>query len=215
MTENKNVMKTLLKSNYLWILLFGSLIGLNETLTGSLNIPYRSVVLSTITIALLAMARYYIPKTGTSLVIIAVALLFKMNTMGVHNCTAPAMLCGPTAMLLLGIGFEIFASLLVGNRPFRHLNYLLTCALTAAFAFTIFAILQTYILSIWDSARLVNYIFIRGMMTAMASGIVSISLLLIVRRFGNINISKINPSIVHGVLFSIILTLWFLGYYSA
>ena len=52
----------LFKRNYLWILLFGSLIGLNETLIGSINMPYRSVVLSTITLSLLSLARSYFPK---------------------------------------------------------------------------------------------------------------------------------------------------------
>jgi hypothetical protein len=51
-----------LKKNLLWILLFGTLIGLNEALIGSLSFPYRSVVLSVITIALLSFARLKILK---------------------------------------------------------------------------------------------------------------------------------------------------------
>ena len=90
MKLNPDFTKVLLKKNHLLIILSGSLIGLNETLVGSAGIPYHSVVLSTITLVLLSLARFYIPGKGTSLAIIGIALLFKMNSMGIHACTAPS-----------------------------------------------------------------------------------------------------------------------------
>jgi hypothetical protein len=167
-------MLTFLKKNYLWIILLGSLIGFNETLIGSIKMPYHSVVVNTITLALLSIARYYFPKRGTTMLIIIIAVLFKINSAGIHECTTNFLLCGPTALLLLGIGYEIFASIFIAENSFKYSNYILTCVITSIVVFSVFAVFQTYILVSWDTARLVNYIFARGPMTAVASSAVSV-----------------------------------------
>jgi hypothetical protein len=208
---NLKIMTTLLKKNYLWIILFGTLIGLNEALIGSMNLPYRSVVLSTITIVLLALARSRYPQRGTSLIIIAIAFLFKINNMGIQDCTAPALLCGPTALLLLGIGFEIFASLMISPKRPGFVHYVLTCAYTSVVVFGIFALLQTYILKSWDSSRLLTYTFVRGSQTALISGAVCLAGLYSIRSLKNVSLPKLHPFIVKSLLFSVIVALWFLG----
>jgi len=77
----------LTKKQILWgIILFGTLIGLNETVIGSFNIKYKSVILSAITLSLFSYARYYIPRIGSTLLIMAIAVLFKLTDLGVQFC---------------------------------------------------------------------------------------------------------------------------------
>lgn len=207
-------MMTFLKRNYLWIILFGSLIGLNETLIGSINMPYRSVVLSSITLFLLSLARYYFPKKGASLLIISIAVLFKINSAGLHTCTTNALLCGPTALFLLGIGHEIFASVFIGNKSFKYSNYILTSVLTSITMFGAFAVLQTYILGSWDTARLVSYTFVKGSLTAIASGAISIVVIYLIRRFKGVSYERLNPYFFNGIIGCVIIALWLIGFYS-
>ena len=74
-------MTTFLKKHLIWILLLGTLIGLNETLVGSMHLPFRSVLLSCTLLLILVLGRYLIPKPGTSLLIVGVAVLFKVNNL--------------------------------------------------------------------------------------------------------------------------------------
>ncbi|MBC8179724.1 hypothetical protein H8E88_01250 [candidate division KSB1 bacterium] len=207
-----NTTAMLFKKYYIWILLFGSLIGLNETLIGSSNLHYRSVILSTITLSLLSLARWYIPKTGTSMLIILIAILFKINNVGIHTCNTNVLLCGPTALLLLGIGYEVFASIFVSKKPFNYRNYVLTCIMTSLLMLAVFAVLQTYILRSWDTARLVEYIFVKGSLTAVASSTLSVSGLYLAKKFRSVNFAKLHPYIVNGILVGVVIALWVFGY---
>ncbi|MFA5780827.1 MAG: hypothetical protein WC868_00980 [Bacteroidales bacterium] len=203
-----------IKKKLLWILLFGSLIGLNETLIGSLNVPYRSVILSSITLAILSVARSQIPKTGTSLLIIVIAILYKINSIGVHSCTTNVLLCGPTALLILGIGYEVSASLIIAKNTFKYLYYVLACGFTSIVAFSIFAVMNTYILSAWDTSRLSEYIFVKASLTAIASSVLSILALYTVSFLKNVNVARLNPYVIQGLLGSIIIALWLFGYFT-
>ena len=195
----------------LWVLFFGSLIGLIETLIGSFNIPYRSIILSSITLSLLSIARLQNPKTGTSFFIIVIAVLFKINSFGVCACTTTVFLCGPTALLLLGIGYEVFASLLISKKTFRYLNFVLTCVITSIIAFSIFAVMNTYILHAWNLNRLAEYIFIKGIFTAIASSAISILGLFLIRTYKKPYYSKFNPYVINSLLSSVIIALWLFG----
>jgi hypothetical protein len=208
-------MLTFLKRNYLWIILFGSLIGLNETLVGGIRMPYRSAVVSSITLVFLSIARYYFPKRGTSLIIILIAILFKINSAGINSCTTNALLCGPAAMLLLGIGFEIFGSVFITDKSFKYFSYILTCVITAMVMFTVYAVLQTYVLKSWDSARLVNYIFARGSLAAVASSAVSVFVLYLVRHFKYGHFAKLNPYFTSSLLGFVVIALWLIGFYAS
>jgi len=203
-----------LKRNFLWIIFFGSLIGLNEILIGSFNIHYRSVILSTITLFLLTLARLKIPKTGTSIFIIVFAILFKINSSGIHSCTTNMLLCGPTALFLLGIGYEVFASLFISKNTFKYLNYVLICSATSIIAFSIFAVMNTYIISVWDMSRLFEYIFVRSTLTAIASSAISIFGLYLVRTFKKENFLRLNPFMINSILIFMIIALWLFGSYE-
>ena len=148
------------------------------------------------------------------MLIIVIAVLFKINSLGIHTCAPPAFLCGPTALLLLGIGYEVFASVFIKRNQFRYSNYLLTCVLTSLVIFCVYAILQTYILGSWDTDRLINYISVRGSLTAVASSALSIFGLYLAKSFGNVSIARFNPYVINGILGSVIIALWVLGYYS-
>lgn len=208
-------MITFLKSNYLWIILLGSLIGLNETLVGSLDMPYRSAVVSTVTLAFLTIARYHFPQRGAIMLIILIAVLFKINSAGIQTCTANSLLCGPTALFLLGLGYEIFGSIFIAGKSFNYSKYILTCVITSLVMFSVYAILQTYILRSWDSARLVNYTFVRGSLTAVASSVISVFILYFLRNFHFIHFGRLNPHLISGLLGFVIITIWLLGYYTS
>ena len=199
------------KQNLLWILFFGSLIGLNESFLGSFNMPYRAVILSSITLTLLSIARLKINKTGTSVFIILIAVLFKINNIGYHSCTTHMFLCGPTAVLLLGIGYEVFATSFSSNSKINYLRLLLICGITSIVAFSLFGIMNTYILKTWDVDMMTHYIFVNGLLTAIASCGLSILCLYIERTFKNENITKFNPYVINSILSCITVGLWVFG----
>ncbi|MCX6231420.1 MAG: hypothetical protein NTZ33_07745 [Bacteroidetes bacterium] len=159
------------KKQYFWaILLFGTLIGINESLIGSLDIHNKSVILSTITIALLAFARYHFPKAASSILIIAIAVLFKMNNTGIYFCK-------PLMVIMLGLSFELFASILVKKGKLSLLSFALTSAFTAILAFSVFAVFETFIMKsdIWNINRFNTYVFIKAPITAVTTALLSIA----------------------------------------
>lgn len=203
-----------LKRNFLRIIFFGSLIGLNETLIGSFSFPYRSVILSSITLIILSLARLKIPKTGTSILIMLIAILFKINSSGVHTCTTNMLLCGPTALLLMGIAYEIFASLFFSKKPFKYLNLILTCSATSILAFSLFALMNTYIIRAWDTSRLFEYILVKASLTAVISSAASILGLYLVRIFEKESFLRLNPLVINSILSVVIIAFWLFGTYA-
>ena len=200
-----------LKKYLLWILLFGSLIGLSETLIASFDIPYRSVLLSSITILLLSMARFQIPKSGTSFLIIAIAILFKINNFGFYTCSPNFLLCGPTAMIMLGISYEVFASLFIRKDTLKYLSFILTCGITAILTFSIFGIMNTYILKTWDTTRLTEYILIKSTLTAILSGAVSMLVLYLMKAFKSESSLKFSQYVINSLLGIVVVVLWVFG----
>jgi hypothetical protein len=200
-----------LKKYLLWILLFGSLIGLSETLIASFSMPYRSVILSSITILLLSIARIQIPKFGTSFLIIAIAILFKINNFGVYSCSPNFLLCGPTAMLMLGISYEVFASLFIKKDSLKYLNLILTCGITAIVTFSIFALMNTFILKTWDTTRFTEYILIKSTLTAILSGTVSMLALYLKKTFQSESSPKLSHYVINSVLGIVVVILWVFG----
>ena len=196
------------------MLLFGSLIGLNETLTGSFSFPYRSVVLSAITIALLTLARYKIPKAGTSIAIIGVAILFKLNNLGFHACTANVLLCGPAVLMLTGSAYEGFAALFTSKRSQIMRGFLLTGVLTALAAFLLFGLMNTYILHSWNTGRLMEYISVKSVLTAMATVAINLPVLYIAMMLQETP-GRLPSKIITGILGFAIIALWGFGTFTS
>jgi hypothetical protein len=199
------------KKNLLWILLFGTLIGLNETIIGSVSMPFRSVILSTITLTLLSIARLKIRKSGTSFLIIMIAVLFKINNIGFHSCTTHVFLCGPATLIFLGISYEIFAILFSTAIRIKYLQLVLTCGITAIVAFSLFALMNTFILNSWNMSRLTEYIMIKAPITSIASGVISVLILYLVRTFKNINYAGFNLIVINSILSCLIVASWIFG----
>jgi hypothetical protein len=197
------------RKSYLGLILMGSLVGLNETLVGSLSMHhYRSVVLSSITLLLLVLARLLYPKTGTSLVITAIALVFKMTNLGV-------MLCKPAALLALGVSFEVFASLVIAKNSFSYFRYALTPALAALAAFALFAGLETFIVKnpYWQMSRFTNYIIINGSLTALCSGLLSMAVLASAKKLESQArlLADRSPTLVQGTIGCLAIAAWIAG----
>ena len=193
------------------VILFGTLIGLNETLIGSLDIQYKPVVLSTITLSLFAFARYYIPRAGSTLLIMIIAVLFKLTSMGPY-------LCKPAAVLLLGVGFESFATVFIHKERFTYYSHILTCVLTSLIAFTLFGLFETYVIKneYWIAAKFNDYVFIKAPMTAVTTTLFTVSGLWLIRRT-NLDFSKLmvkNPQLSQIILGLFIITIWIVGVVS-
>ena len=199
------------KKYLLWILLFGSLIGLSETLIASFSMPYRSVILSSITILILSIARIQIPKFGTSFLIIAIAIFFKINNFGVYSCSPNFLLCGPTAMIMLGLSYEIFATLFIKKNTLKYLNLLMICGFTAIVTFTLFALMNTFILKTWDTTRITEYILIKSTITAILSGTVSMLALYLKKTFKSVNSPIYSHYVINSILGIVVVLLWVFG----
>jgi hypothetical protein len=124
------------------------------------------------------------------------------------------LLCGPTALLLLGISYEIFAFLFMAKGSSRYFSYLYTCAATAMLAFSLFAFMDTYILKAWDTSRLIEYIFVKGSLTAVASGVLSILVFYLIKVLGNYNTKRLNPYVINSILGCMIIALWLFGSFT-
>ncbi len=205
-------MTTFLKKHLIWILLLGTLIGLNETLVGSMHLPFRSVLLSCTLLLILVLGRYLIPKPGTSLLIVGVAVLFKVNNLGCHHaCSSAELLCGPAAVMLMGVCFELLASLLVWRSKSRFFAYALLTALAALTAFGLFALMNTYLLKSWDVQRLSEYILLKGSLTALFSSALTVPLIWLADRLKGRSLSEMNAWLAKGAAGLCIIVLWLFG----
>lgn len=199
--------------NYLLpVLLFGTLIGLNEIVTGSISSPYRTILVSTITIGLLSFARLRISEAGTSLLIILVAILFKLNTAGFHNCTVNILLCGPAALFILGISFEIFAGFFSSKASLSKSDPVLICVFATLMSFALFGFMNTFLLSVWNPSRLFEYVLIKGALTAVLSGGLTYASILFLNSFHQK--VRLNVYVLNSILFVLITGFWMLGSYG-
>jgi hypothetical protein len=205
-------MISFLKKYLLWILLLGTLIGLNETLVGSMQLPFRSVILATIMLLVLIVGRYIMPQIGSTLLITAVAVLFRVSNLGCHHsCTTTQLLCGPTAVLLLGVAFELFASVLVRRRPIRYYSFVLPTVLAAFTAFGLFGLLNTYILESWDVSRLTEYVLLKGSVAAFHTAAISLPVIWLADRLKGLGLAEMNAWLAKGAVGLCIIMLWLFG----
>ncbi|HON18818.1 MAG TPA: hypothetical protein PK990_06570 [Salinivirgaceae bacterium] len=173
--------KTISNSNFagfaLWqwlmIIFYGTLVGVNESFIGGMAIPYRSIIVNVISISLLSLARFHLPKSGSSFLIIVIAILYKLNNLGFHSCTANVLLCNPLALAILGISYEMLSFTIYTFVSTKSKVYLpLTTAASALLSFTLFGITNTFILGAWEMPKLINYIFFKGFITAVLTSVI-------------------------------------------
>lgn len=121
------------------------------------------------------------------------------------------LLCGPTALALLGISYEIFSGFFLTKPSPSFLKYSLTCGFSALSAFGVFGLMNTYILGYWDPARLMEYFFIKGTLTAIFSSIITLIGITAVKTIKQQHLLRLNPSYSSSILGLIIIALWLFG----
>ncbi len=201
-----------LKRDFLWIVLFGTLIGLNETLLGGMHLPNKSIILSIITVLLLSMGRYLFPKIGVSLLMIAVASLYKITDLGLAGCKLEG-------MVMLGVAFEVFATLLIRKTTTKFYFFALVSFLAALSTFLVFALMQRYVFNneYWFGPKFVEHIFIKGPITAVSGALISylgvMTIKPLIAWYNGVMNQK--PYIIQSIIGMFIIGFWFLGYFTA
>jgi hypothetical protein len=142
--------------NWLWLILFGSLWGINEVVMGEVlstsEVPHFSVLLTVIALFILAIARGIVNKPGSSTVIGVIAVLFKLAN------AAP------------------FASVLMKSEKTAAIKCGLSGILSAYSGNALFALFITYIIryDVWTSGgtpKVLGHIFVAGTLTAILAAL--------------------------------------------
>ena len=157
--------------NWLWFILFGSLWGINEVVMGEVlstsEVPHFSVLLTVIALLILAVARGIVNKPGSSTAIGMIAALFKL-------ANAAPFYCHLLGIFMVGLTFDIFASLLIKSEKTSAVKCGLTGILSAYSGNILFALVITYIIryETWVSGgwpKVSDHIFVSGSLTALAA----------------------------------------------
>jgi hypothetical protein len=157
------------KTNWAWLLLFGSLWGISEVAAGGVlyanDNPYSSIFLTAWALFILAVGRGLVNKPGSSAIIGAIATLFKL-------VNASPFICHLLGIFALGVAFDIAASLLMTEERKSVIRNALT-GITAAFGgYSMFALLITYVIryDFWVAGgwpKVANHIFVGGSIAAL------------------------------------------------
>ncbi|MEI6124081.1 MAG: hypothetical protein WCQ95_10705 [Bacteroidota bacterium] len=200
------------KRDFLWIVLFGTLIGLNETLLGGMHIPNKSILLSVITLLFLSIARYLFPIIGSSLMIIAVASLFKITDLGLMGCKLES-------IVMLCTGFEIFASLFIRKKNLQSYRFPIVSFISAIVAFSMFGLMQRYVVGneFWFGPKFTEYLFIKGPITGVVSAGISFLGVMAIKPmiawYNKVIVQRV--AIINSIVGVAIVAIWVLGYFTA
>ena len=149
-------------------MLFGSLWGINELLTGEFlsarNVDNASLILSAAAIFILAASRGMINKPGSSTLVGFIAAVFKL----VH--VAP-FYCHLAAIFILGVMFDLITSIFLRKNADRSVKQAFTGSASAFSNNALFGFLMTYAFryKYWISdgnKKMVDHIFIDGSLLA-------------------------------------------------
>jgi len=147
----------------LGVLLFGGVWGISEAVLGGAlyasNVPYASVPLTVVGLAVLTIARSYFPQTGTATLIAACAMLYKF-------LNSPFFGCHLLGILITGACYDLVFDVLK-----IKLKSLAAAAVTYL-SYAAFAVMITYLFQYnhWVQgglARVLGHIFIEGSMAAL------------------------------------------------
>lgn len=157
--------------NWVWILLFASLWGISEVIGGEAfyrnNVPHASVWLSAWAFLVLALGRGLVNKPGSSTVIGGIAALYKL-------INAAPYFCHLLGIFILGLTFDVFASVLIKEERKKSFWPALSGALSAYTGYALFALVITYIVRYdrWVTGgwpKVSDHIFIGGSYAALAA----------------------------------------------
>lgn len=153
----------------MWLFLFGSIWGINEVFLGEIlylnEVAQSSVILTVIALFILAVSRGMINQPGSSTLIGAFAVLFRLAN------TAPSY-CHLLGIFLLGATFDLFSSLWLKNEEKSPTKWGLMGAANAFVNNAIFALMITYIFRyeywvVGGMAKVSDHIFISGSISAL------------------------------------------------
>ena len=153
----------------MWLFLFGSIWGINEVFLGEIlylnEVAQSSVILTVIALFILAVSRGMINKPGSSTLIGAFAVLFRLAN------TAPSY-CHLLGIFLLGATFDLFSSLWLKNEEKSPIKWGLMGAASAFVNNAFFALMITYIFRyeywvVGGMAKVSDHIFISGSISAL------------------------------------------------
>ena len=153
----------------MWLFLFGSVWGINEVFLGNIlylnEAPYPAIILTVIALFLLEISRGMINKPGSSTLIGTFAVLFRLAN------TAPSY-CHLLGIFLLGVTFDVFASLLIKHEEKTPLKWGLTGAMSAFGNNALFALLITYVFRyeywvVGGFSKVSHHIFVSGIISAL------------------------------------------------
>jgi len=127
------------KNALIIVLVCGTVWGCVEAGLGLIpEYPFSSVLPTLIGFMILALARTYLPQPGSSTGIGAIAMLYRAMTAG-------AWACHLWAVLLVGVSFDIVATL-VGKRSETETWRSITGPISAYLAYASFALTMTYVM---------------------------------------------------------------------
>jgi hypothetical protein len=141
---------------------------MGEVLSTS-EVPHFSVLLTVIALFILALARGIVNKPGSSTIIGVIAVLFKL-------ANAAPFYCHLLGIFMVGLTFDVFASLLMKSEKTSAIKCGLTGILSALSGNTLFALVITYIIryDVWVSAgpsKVLGHIFVAGPLTALLAAL--------------------------------------------
>lgn len=154
------------------LFVFGSLWGLSEVVGGKAlyeaNIPNASVYLSASGFFLLAVARGLFNKRGTSSVIGGMAALFRLVN--------ASFVCHILGIFLMGVAFDLAASILLKGDKKSFLRSSLTGITGAYGGYALFALIITYVVryEIWIVGgwqKVLHHVFLTGSLAAAVAAI--------------------------------------------
>ncbi|NIM58972.1 MAG: hypothetical protein GTO16_08530 [Candidatus Aminicenantes bacterium] len=153
-----------------WLLILGSLWGLSEVVAGKAlyeaNIPHASVYVSASGFFLLAVARGLVNKRGTSSLIGGMAALFRLVN--------ASFVCHILGIFLMGVAFDIAASILLKGDKKNFLRSSLTGITGAYGGYALFAFIITYVVrdEIWvvgGLQKVLHHVFLTGSLVAVVA----------------------------------------------
>ncbi len=166
------------RETILTLILFGSIWGLSESVLGNAlyagGVPYASVYLSVIAVAVLALARVFVPRGGSSSLMALVAVAYKSMAMYTAFLGSAFFVCHLLAILVLGGVFDATFTLLERRGWCRTVHRAVAGFALAYVGFAAFGLLITYAFGhpYWIGeglGKIANYVATRGTITACVS----------------------------------------------
>jgi len=200
---------------WLSLIFLGSLWGITEGVFGdflyNIGAFHPSIFLTSIAFFILALGRRYYPKPGSSTLIGAIAVLFRVVNASPHYCHL-------FAIFLSGLAFDIVASLLSKKVEKRVFWRGIMGSLSVYLGYTLFSFTMTYIIHYPHWVRsgisgILNYIGFRGSLAAIGSFFTVLSGYSLGKffKYRGLKIFKLKPALTYGLLAVATIFLWIAG----